>query len=208
MISDCKVQGTFVNGSFVIIRDAEIGNLGNISLDAKSCILSGTIELNNGISSNLYNCMDGVPGSGIPTIQVNDCESLGIWNYAGGIKLTNIVTVGTNISFNAPSGRLIVDSSDTQGSIVARGVGSITGTTGGTTITQTDLINRDTISDSVWDELTTEHTTAGTTGKALADAGASGNPWGSPVVGNTAAGTFGELVGKKLLTVAKFLGLK
>jgi len=61
---------------------------------------------------------------------------------------------------------------------------------------------------AVWNELVANHLTAGTTGKALSDAGSAGNPWGSPVSGNTDAGTFGELVGKKLLTVAKFLGLK
>lgn len=61
---------------------------------------------------------------------------------------------------------------------------------------------------AVWNALVANHLTAGTTGKALSDAGAAGNPWGSPIAGNTDAGTFGELVGKKLLTVAKFLGLK
>ncbi len=61
---------------------------------------------------------------------------------------------------------------------------------------------------SVWDELIAEHLTAGTTGKALNDAGSAGNPWGTSITGNTDPGTFGELVGKKLLTVAKFLGLK
>jgi hypothetical protein len=60
----------------------------------------------------------------------------------------------------------------------------------------------------VWDALVSNHITAGTTGKALSDAGSAGNPWGSPVDGNTDPGTFGELVGKKVLTVAKFLGLK
>lgn len=207
-ISKCKVQGTFANNSYVLIEDAEIANLNNITLNAKDCILTGTIELNNASTSNLFNCIDGVPGSGTPIIQVNDCVNLGIWGYIGGIKLTNIITVGTNISFNAPTGRLIVDSSDTVGSIIARGVGSIVGTTGGTTITQTDLLNRDVIADSVWDEATAGHITAGTTGKALTDAGAAGNPWSTPVVGNTSAGSFGELVGKKLLTIAKFLGLK
>jgi hypothetical protein len=64
------------------------------------------------------------------------------------------------------------------------------------------------LANAIWNALTTNYTTAGTTGKALSDAGAAGNPWGSPVEGNTATGTFGELVGKKLLTVAKFLGLK
>lgn len=60
----------------------------------------------------------------------------------------------------------------------------------------------------VWNALTANHLTAGTTGKALNDAGAAGNPWSTAVTGNTDAGTFGELVGKKLLTLAKFLGLK
>lgn len=61
---------------------------------------------------------------------------------------------------------------------------------------------------TIWDEPIANHLTAGTTGKALSDAGGAGNPWSSPVTGNTDIGTFGELVGKKLLTVAKFLGLK
>ena len=61
---------------------------------------------------------------------------------------------------------------------------------------------------TIWDEPIASHLTAGTTGKALSDAGSAGNPWSSPITGNTDAGTFGELVGKKLLTVAKFLGLK
>lgn len=61
---------------------------------------------------------------------------------------------------------------------------------------------------SVWDELIANHLTVGTTGKALSDAGAAGNPWSAVVTDNATAGTFGELVGKKVLTVAKFLGLK
>jgi hypothetical protein len=64
------------------------------------------------------------------------------------------------------------------------------------------------LASSVWDELVASHLTAGTTGLALSDAGSAGNPWSSTISGNTNAGTFGELVGKKLLTVAKFLGLK
>lgn len=61
---------------------------------------------------------------------------------------------------------------------------------------------------TVWNALIANHLTVGTTGKALSDAGSAGNPWGTSVTGNTDPGTFGELVGKKLLTVGKFLGLK
>jgi len=64
------------------------------------------------------------------------------------------------------------------------------------------------LEDTMWDALVANHLTVGSTGKALNDAGAAGNPWSTTVTGNTDAGTFGELVGKKLLTIAKFLGLK
>jgi hypothetical protein len=83
-----------------------------------------------------------------------------------------------------------------------------------TTVTQildngTDTFNGlEVTAKRVWDTLLANHLTAGTTGKALNDAGAAGNPWGTSVSGNTDPGTFGELVGKKLLTIAKFLGLK
>lgn len=61
---------------------------------------------------------------------------------------------------------------------------------------------------AVWNAVITNHLTAGTTGKALNDAGSAGNPWSTSVSGNTDPGTFGELVGKRLLTIGKFLGLK
>jgi len=64
------------------------------------------------------------------------------------------------------------------------------------------------IQTTIWDEPIAGHLTTGTTGKTLSEAGSAGNPWSSLITDNTNAGTFGELVGKKLLTVAKFLGLK
>jgi uncharacterized protein YkvS len=63
------------------------------------------------------------------------------------------------------------------------------------------------IAQAVWDESSAAHLAAGSTGKALSDAGSAGNPWSAPLSGNDTAGTFGGLV-QKLLTVAKFLGLK
>lgn len=72
----------------------------------------------------------------------------------------------------------------------------------GSSITPSEVAN------AVWDEATASHIIAGTMGKAMNDAGSAGNPWSSPIVGNTTPGTFGELIGKKMLTVAKFLGLK
>ena len=64
------------------------------------------------------------------------------------------------------------------------------------------------IADAVWDETLSEHTDVGSTGKALTDAGTAGNPWSALLVDNATPGTFGWFVGTKLLTLAKWLGLK
>lgn len=60
---------------------------------------------------------------------------------------------------------------------------------------------------AVWDENILDHLNAGSTGKALSDAGSAGNPWSAPLAGNNTPGTFGWFT-QKILTVAKFIGLK
>lgn len=76
--------------------------------------------------------------------------------------------------------------------------------------------------DAIWDEALAGHTTAGTAGKALSDVDtdtdaistlptAADNAdavWDEAMSGHTTGGSFGEYVQNKILTVAKFLGLK
>jgi hypothetical protein len=52
--------------------------------------------------------------------------------------------------------------------------------------------------DAVWDEATSGHTTAGTTGKALTDAGAAGDPWGTALPGAYGTGTAGKIIGDNI----------
>jgi hypothetical protein len=54
------------------------------------------------------------------------------------------------------------------------------------------------VTDAVWDEATAGHTTAGTTGKALTDAGAAGDPWGTTLPGAYGAGTAGKIIGDNI----------
>ena len=70
-----------------------------------------------------------------------------------------------------------------------------------------DVLSPTSLASAVWDEVLADHLTAGSTGAALNDAGSAGNPWSADLSTNNTAGTFGGFV-QKLLTVAKFLGLK
>lgn len=72
------------------------------------------------------------------------------------------------------------------------------------------------IADAVWDETIADHLVVGSTGKALSTASSggvdyetlSGAVWGALLTANVAPGSFGEFLQKKVLTVAKFIGLK
>jgi hypothetical protein len=157
---NCQLVGTFADNSYIEIYSSDIGNISNISLDAHDSTLTGDIYLNHFDNSNFYDCTDGIPGSDAPTIHVSGCSDLGIWKYSGGLQLSDIITSGTNISVNFNSGRLVVDSSDTQGSIIVRGIGSLVGTTGGTTIGDVGLIDNA----SIWNNSVRTLTSAGAGG--------------------------------------------
>jgi len=63
------------------------------------------------------------------------------------------------------------------------------------------------LADAVWNSNTADYTVSGTMGRAVQDAGSAGNPWSADLSANNTPGTFGWFI-QKLLTVAKFLGLK
>lgn len=84
--------------------------------------------------------------------------------------------------------------------------------TSGSGVLPADIVD---IADAVWDEAIADHTDTGSTGEALNNVSGGASPsviadavWDEATSGHTTSGTFGQKVGKKLLTLAKFLGLK
>lgn len=181
-LKECSFSGYFSDGSVIEVLNCEIGNVENITLNARNCYLSGTIILNNTRSSNFYNCVDGIPGSGVPVINIDDCESLGIWDYSGGLKIINLVN-GCDVSVNLQAGRVILDESCTGGTLIIRGIGSLVNNSSIPTanINKIGLLDLPSITSSVWSANKNDLTTSN---------------------------SIGQYIVKKLLTVSKFLGLK
>lgn len=127
-------------------------------------------------------------------------------NYGAGLSTRLVRILNSNIELNSLYG--IDIGIGVYRTLIGPGVLLHHNTTGDLLDNGTQSSNLSDMASLIWNEPTVDHATAGTTGKALIDAGAAGNPWSATVAGNTDAGTFGELVGKKMLTVAKFLGLK
>lgn len=63
------------------------------------------------------------------------------------------------------------------------------------------------LASAVWGATAADNNQAGTMGEKVNDAGSAGNPWAADLSTNNTEGTFGWFV-QKLVTVAKFLGLK
>jgi uncharacterized protein YjbI with pentapeptide repeats len=185
---DAEVTG-YLDGNNTL-RDCLITDLNYIKGYIESCVLApGTITLAGTEVAHFLDCYSGQPGTGTPII---DCggsgQELAIRNYNGGIKLTN--KSGTeNVSVDLNSGQIILDNTVTAGTVVARGVGKLIDTTGnvihsgtwnGVTIIN-ETVSPHTISDVVWTY-------------QIADL--------------NVAGSIGEFIVKRLLTLAQYLGLK
>lgn len=199
---DCKVTG--VQGGESHYINCVIGELSNAHCHYRDVALVGPITYTASIGSthttDMHECYAG--NDEVVLNQNGSQLKFVIYDFSGKIKFTNGTHASSTTRIHMTGGTVTLDSTCTAGTYIITGWCSVVNSSTATVDT-TGLIKN-----AVWDEPTTSHTTAGTTGKALSDAGAPGNPWGAPVAGNTATGTFGELVGKKLLTIAKFLGLK
>lgn len=90
-----------------------------------------------------------------------------------------------------------------DGDLVSYGVGWMQGTT-------EDLsgLTAASIAAAVWTTLASSFDVAGTMGEKLNNAASAGDPWGTTLPGAYADGTAGKILGNKVLTVGKFLGLK
>ncbi len=198
------VSGT-MNGS-VRYTTCVLGAINNFDGGAKDSLFTGTIDVTGTGANYITNCDTYVTSSDYTTININS-STFNIIRCRGRYGLFN-KTSTDRTSCDLVSGLIYIDSTCTAGQINIGGIGSVSDNSAAGCTVSTGALSNPSISDTVWDETTVDHTTAGTMGKALSDAGSSGNPWATPISGNTTAGSFGELVGKKLLTLAKWLGMK
>lgn len=170
-----------VNGN-IVVRDCGIQTLAGIGSDTKDTIFAECMLLNSGVSItlksglstpkpvHLLTCFSAVGGQDTPTIDLNgsgiECN---MRDYSGGILYINY-TGSQNSSIDLLSGQVKIDGTSTgAGTLVIRGVGKFSGTSGGLTVDSTHLLNPTTIANIVWDEPINgqSHGIAGTAGKRL-----------------------------------------
>ena len=200
-----KVMG--ISPAVATYEHCFIDSLTNMHGNFMNCIFDGSNSVADGIGAHMHMISCRSHSQTPVVIDVGDA-TVNCSEWVGMLQIAGKDDAATEVNVGMTWGYLILDDTNTAGTIYAVGKGLVQDNSAGTTVNVDNVETKSWVAQAVWDEATTGHQVAGSSGKALTDAGAAGNPWGSPVEGNTAAGTFGELVGKKLLTIAKFLGLK
>ena len=162
---DVRVTGV-LNGDSVC-HGCLISTLVYVSGEIYRCAIEGTLTLGGLSQANLFDCWSNVPGTATPIINMGGSgRSLGVRNYNGGLKLIN-KDGADDVILDVNSGNIILDSTVTAGTIVVRGVGTLTDNSIGATVVSTGLISPDSVADAVMEEQTSEHTTPGSVGRLL-----------------------------------------
>jgi hypothetical protein len=186
---NCTLDGTLDGGSFII--DCEIESLIYLNGEIYDSGFEGTsyIALSGNASAHFDGChSESTVYTDLPEVDMGiSGQSLAVRNYNGGLKIGN--KAGTeHVSIDLNSGRVMLENSVTNGTVIVRGVGKLvdlsdnhieSGTWNGVTIIN-ETVNENAQADAVWGSLTSDYSDVN---------------------------TYGGWV-KKLLSVGKFLGLK
>jgi hypothetical protein len=174
-VDNTLFEGATLNGSFqgtnCRLKRCQIGSVSYAGEFMEDCTVTGTVTLVGANPIFVLRCLDADPGTGVPTFDLASYTggALSIRDWSGGVRILNKTTTDT-VAIDLSRGRLIVDSTVTDGEIRARGIGTVEdSSTGSAVVLQDEVLSRDAIADSVWDEPISEHAIASSAARALAD---------------------------------------
>lgn len=141
VFKNVKIQGAF-SGTCEILNGV-IDAITTFKGRIEDCLINSSIQLETGGETDILRCFSGVKGAGTPVIDMNGAgQKLAVRQYSGGIELRNKTGTG-DTSIDLVSGNIILDSTITGGTVVCRGVGSLTdNSTGTATVIKKGLIDR------------------------------------------------------------------
>jgi hypothetical protein len=182
-IQDCFLESSWIDDANLVERSL----LNDCYISGGyyfECAFTGTSTMTGAGQVNIYECYSGVAGAGpfqLPVFDVGLAIVAGR-GWTGGAQFEGKTGTG-GFSWDMDSGRVIVADDNTTGTMTFRGHG-------------------------LWENEDTYAGTATVDNQMSNDESMAAAVWNALVVTYSAAGSFGQLVGRKLLTVAKFFGLQ
>lgn len=148
---DATISGT-LDGNAALER-CVINDLNYIEGRIYLCTLMGTIILSGITPTRIYNCYDGIPGEGMPIIDMGGSgRGLSLANYSGGIEIKN-KTGSEEIAININNGEIVLHNTVTNGDIYVKGIGTLKDNSTGSAVVYDGMLSQACIADAVWDKI-------------------------------------------------------
>lgn len=171
-VADSEFENLVVSGTIgtapLTLRDCVLDGIADFEGTAKDCALRPA-EITLSGNARFVNCSSAVPGLGTPAINMNGTgRNLEMRNYVGGILISNLTGVADRISIDQVAGQVVLNNTNTAGTVAIRGVGNLTDNSGaGCTVVETAHLDRPRIADAIWDEDPAEHVADDTFGQSI-----------------------------------------
>lgn len=136
-----------------LIRDCLIVNVTGFNGIAENSVIAQSITMDGTSDCIFVNCYSAVDVTNLPEIHFNGgaTPNTVFRGYIGDIKFSNLNSPTEQISIDFESGDLIIDPTVTAGTIVVRGVGTLTDNSTGTAVVISKILNADRVNNSVFD---------------------------------------------------------
>ncbi|MDA3941862.1 MAG: hypothetical protein PF693_21545 [Spirochaetia bacterium] len=151
-IENCHVTGVLDDGTHIV--GCMVGDITYVNGHLHNSELHGTITLAGNQDAVFMNC--GVSDStNLPIVDIGISGQNCIFNdWSGGITFNNMNDITGKISMQIDGGKVILDSTMTEGTLEMTGVGLLENNSGSNFIVHSDgLMNRELITKTSWDKV-------------------------------------------------------
>lgn len=124
------------NGGLITAHDCTLRNITKMNGFYRGCGLEGTLTADTLSVLVLNDCYSQVPGTSTPILDMGpgNKADASLRQYSGGITVRNFDQVGDNMTIELVAGKVIIESTCTDGTLAVRGVGTLTDNSAGTVV--------------------------------------------------------------------------
>lgn len=143
LVSGLDITGTAAVGTNGFqLHKCSIENLVNMQGTYTQCFLKGTNVVADGVDLVMQGVSSAQAGLSRPTVSLAGVTSanISVRDYKGGLNLTNSTDAGNELTISGDEMTLVVDSTNTAGSLVARGVADFQDSSGAGLSVNTDAL--------------------------------------------------------------------
>jgi hypothetical protein len=136
-----------------LLRDCLIGNVTGFNGIMENCVIAGSVVCSGSSDTLFVNCYSSVDVTAVPTVSLGGASGpdMVFRGYVGDIRLTDLSRAAAKVSLDFASGDLILDPTIVNGTIVARGIGTVADNSTAPAVVQSKILNADNVNNSLFD---------------------------------------------------------